>query len=603
MNKQGISILALLCLFACSLSAQTRAEYWLDADPGQGHATAFYVNEENASVDIPTDALSYGWHIAGIRVHQSRWSQTYTHRFYKAAPKAEPGVLSGVEYWVNTDPGQGQATALPFTSGQADFALDLPTEGLEPGFHIAGLRVRYDESWSQTYTHRFFIAAPAPAAAELTAAEYWVDTDPGQGEALPLAVSAGQSEIALDVMQTDTLEEGYHIVGVRVRYGEMWSQTYTHRFLHTVKHVVDTHIEAVGAYWDGNSDQTFAIPFVQVGDSAIINGYDFDTKDLTYGLHYLYLYAKANGVMSIITRYEVCKNAIPAFEVLDEEELCVGDEVIILDASTEVQPETTYAWDMNGDGKAEYTTKGDLLHTFTKAGKYIVTLTVQTGDGCESTYSREIYIHTKSAPSVSLSRTKSKICAGESVTFTATPTNGGQNPTYTWYLNDKVIAGETNAQLTLDDLQNGDKIKVQLTADNPCASVKTAMSSVLTQTVNPIPEIQLLFADTYYTDGKAFSLTNMATPTGGTFYINDVEAKLFNPKANEKGTYYVRYVVTNSNGCTAEAETSFELREPGEETALDETEAPSSAIKVLRNDQILILRGEKVYTLQGQEVR
>ena len=76
MNKQGITLLALLCLFTCSLSAQTRAEYWLDADPGQGHATAFYVNEENASVDIPTDALSYGWHIAGIRVHQSRWSQT-----------------------------------------------------------------------------------------------------------------------------------------------------------------------------------------------------------------------------------------------------------------------------------------------------------------------------------------------------------------------------------------------------------------------------------------------------------------------------------------------------------------------------------------------
>ena len=600
MNKQGITILALLCIFTCSLSAQTRAEYWLDADPGRGNATAFNVNAEAASVDIPTDALSYGWHIAGIRVQQSRWSQTYTHRFYKAAPKAEPGVLSGAEYWVNTDPGQGQATAVPFTAGQTDFAVDFLTEGLEPGFHIAGLRVRYGKSWSQTYTHRFFIAAPAPAATELTAAEYWIDSDPGRGEALPLAVTAGQSEIALDVLQTDTLTEGYHIVGLRVRYGDVWSQTYTHRFLHTVKHVVETHIEAVGAYWDGNSDQTFAIPFVQVGDSAIIDGYDFDTKDLTYGLHYLYLYAKANGKMSIISRYEVCKNAIPQFSILDEEELCVGDEVIFIDESTEVQTETTYTWDM-GDGKTKYTTKDDILHTFTKAGKYTVSLTVKTGDGCESTYAREVYIHTKSAPSVSLSRTKSKICEGESVTFTATPTNGGQHPTYTWYRNGQVITDATEAQLILDDLQNGDKVKVQLTTDNPCAETKTALSSELTQTVNALPVIEFLLAETYYTDDKAFSLTNMATPAGGTFYINDAEAKLFNPKANELGIYTVRYEVTNSNGCKAEAETTFTLKIRDDETGLTDIQSDQLPRKILLNGQIYILRGDKVYTVTGQE--
>ena len=112
-------------------------------------------------------------------------------------------------------------------------------------------------------------------------------------------------------------------------------------------------------------------------------------------------------------------------------------------------------------------------------------------------------------------------------------------------------------------LQQQDKIRETLFpqfADNPCAAVNTAMSSALTQTVNPLSEIQLLFADTYYTDGNAFSLTNLATPTGGTFYINDAEAKLFNPKNNPVGIYSVRYVVTNSNGCTAEAETTFELK-------------------------------------------
>ena len=604
MNKQGKYLLALLfvCL-AYTLSAQTRAEYWLDADPGHGKAAAVTVNADAASVDIPTGSLSYGWHIAGIRVHQIRWSQTYTHRFYKAAPQTAAGELNGAEYWVNTDPGRGNATALPFTAGQTEFALDVLTEGLDPGFHTAGLRVRYGNQWSHTYTHRFFIVGPAPVATELTAAEYWLEADPGEGNALPMAFTAGQTEFSLDVLQTDTLAEGFHVLGMRVRYGNVWSQTYTHRFFRSEKHVIEAQIEAIEAYWDADTTHVAVIPFVQDGDSVVINGFDFPTDTLSYGMHYLYIHAKANGVWSILNRYEVCKNAIPQFSVL-QDTICLGDELIILDESQDVQPETTYAWDVDGNGTTDYTDKGDLLHTFTKAGKYNVTLTLQTGEGCESVYSHEVVVLSKTAPSVSLARTKSKICAGESVTFTATPTNGGDQPLYTWLRNGIAIAGAAEAVLTLDDLQDKDTIQVQLTTSNRCAETKTALSSKLTQTVYALPVIEFLFAETYYTDENAFSLTNLATPTGGTFYINDAEAKLFNPKTNETGTYTVRYEVTNNNGCKSEAETTFELKErPIDPTANENITNELIPTKVLINDVIFILRGDKTYTLTGQEVK
>ena len=606
MNKQGKYILALLSLcFSCVLSAQTtRAEYWLDADPGQGYATTVMVTPDAASVDIPTAALSYGWHIAGMRVQQGRWSQTYTHRFFKAAPQpTEFGELSGAEYWINTDPGQGNATALPFTAGQTAFMLDIPTNGLEGDFYIAGLRVRYGDVWSQTYTHRFFIASPGPAATELTAAEYWLDNDPGRGLALPLAVTAGQTEIALDVLQTDTLTEGYHTLGLRVRYGDVWSQTYTHRFFRTEKHSFATQIEAIEAYWDADTTHIAVVPFTQVGDSVVIDGYDFPTDTLSYGLHYLYIHAKANGVWSILNRYDVCKNAIPQFSVL-QDTLCLGDELIILDESQDVQPETSYAWDMDGDGKTDYTDKGDLLYTYSKAGKYTITLTIQTGEGCESVYTKDVVVLTKSAPTVKLTRDKNAICEGESVIFTATPTNGGDQPLYTWYKNNVEIAGEKEAQLTLSDLKDKDTIQVQLTTSNKCASSTTALSSKLTQTVYALPVIEFLFAETYYTDENAFSLTNLATPTGGTFYINDVEAKLFNPKTNETGTYTVRYEVTNNNGCKSEAETTFELKErPIDPTANENITNELIPTKVLINDVIFILRGDKTYTITGQEVK
>ena len=507
MNKTRIHSL-LLCsvLSVATLFAQTQAEYFIDTDPGVRRATKVSINASSAQIDVPTGSLAAGWHLFGLRAFGSRTSQTYTHRFF-IPEQTQITALSGAEYFVDSDPGRGSATQLPFATGQTAFSFDLTdTDNLSDGIHLVGMRAKYGNCWSQTYTHLFFVSH-APAATELSGVEYWLDTDPGLGKATAYEYTPGQVEFALDAAIPNELEEGTHLLGVRVKYGDRWSQTYTHRFLHTVAHNVPTVVETVEAYWDKDTENPIAVPFVQQGDTAYIRNFNFDTQALSYGVHYLNIRAKANGVWSILTRYEVCKNAIPQFSVLDEESICVGQEVIISDESSEVQPETTYAWDMNGDGNTDITGAGDQSYKFTKAGRYTITLTVQTGNGCESVYSHEIYVHPTAAPSVSLSRTTSKICAGESVTFTATPTNGGEHPQYTWYRNGQAIEGATEAELTLDDLQNGDKVKVQLTTDNPCATVKTAMSSELTQTVNALPEVAITLASVYYKDDKAFSLS------------------------------------------------------------------------------------------------
>ncbi|MFT3912000.1 MAG: GDSL-type esterase/lipase family protein [Ferruginibacter sp.] len=109
------------------------------------------------------------------------------------------------------------------------------------------------------------------------------------------------------------------------------------------------------------------------------------------------------------------------------------------------------------------------------------------------------------------------ICAGTSVTFTATPANGGNNPTYQWFNGASPIAGETNSSYTTSSLVNGDAIHVVLTSSATlCATGNPATSNTITMTVNPnLPVSVSIAANPGNTICDGASVTFTATPTNG----------------------------------------------------------------------------------------
>ncbi|MCX6277796.1 MAG: hypothetical protein NT004_06845, partial [Bacteroidetes bacterium] len=87
--------------------------------------------------------------------------------------------------------------------------------------------------------------------------------------------------------------------------------------------------------------------------------------------------------------------------------------------------------------------------------------------------------------SVTIAASANPVCAGTSVTFTATPTNGGTTPAYQWKKGGSDIAGATVSTYTSSTLSNGDAITCLLTSNETCASGNPATSNTVTMTVNP----------------------------------------------------------------------------------------------------------------------
>ena len=125
--------------------------------------------------------------------------------------------------------------------------------------------------------------------------------------------------------------------------------------------------------------------------------------------------------------------------------------------------------------------------TPTISGTFNYTVTT-TGNSCTvATATGTITVNPNLPASVSITASPSgAICAGTSVTFTATPTNGGTTPTYQWQVNGTNVSGQTASTYTTTTLANNDSVRVIMTSNaTPCLTGSPATSNAIVITVNP----------------------------------------------------------------------------------------------------------------------
>lgn len=200
---------------------------------------------------------------------------------------------------------------------------------------------------------------------------------------------------------------------------------------------------------------------------------------------------------------------------------------IFMDASCNL-----YVSDVSNHRVLKYIVHGTGSYTTTAPGTY--TASIQTSSGT-TVVSNSIIISASKQPSISIATNATTICPGSSSTFTATATNGGNNPVYQWKKNG-INTGTNSATYIDNGLVDGDKISCVVTSNEVCLSSPTATSNevvmIVQKTVQPVqlgPDIALCeqrpvtlqagnnYADYKWQDGSTEAVFNVTK--AGTYYV------------------------------------------------------------------------------------
>ncbi|WP_422105618.1 T9SS type A sorting domain-containing protein [Winogradskyella sp.] len=124
--------------------------------------------------------------------------------------------ITSAEYFIDTDPGVGNGLAIAVSGNAIDQELNVPTTGLSDGVHKLYIRVQNsDGNWSLYANNVFYINPNNDNSANIAAAEYFIDTDPGVGNGVGLTVSGNVIDQSFDIPTTG-LMDGVHKLYVRV---------------------------------------------------------------------------------------------------------------------------------------------------------------------------------------------------------------------------------------------------------------------------------------------------------------------------------------------------------------------------------------------------
>jgi hypothetical protein len=229
--------------------------------------------------------------------------------------------LTRMEYFVDTDPGHGNGTAVSITPGAivTDATFDVPLGSLPLGIHNIFFRIK-DENlvWGQTFKTLIYKESIVldDALEDFVKAEFFIDTDPGFGNGSDIPVPAqGTLTNFTFAVPLDNIAGGMHIAYVRLKNANgQWSQTFSTVIYKELILTGDTPPDIVKAEYFIDDDPGFGsginVPVTPAGTLSDLN-VSVPVSSLQPGIHAIYVRLKnANQTWSQTIRSIIYKETI-----------------------------------------------------------------------------------------------------------------------------------------------------------------------------------------------------------------------------------------------------------------------------------------------------
>lgn len=563
----------------------TRAEYFIDSDPGVGNGTLIPAFTAGASVSsafsVPVSTLSQGFHRLNVRVRDGagKWSHHLSSLFYVLpnAPSAQQQQIVAAEWFVDADPGIGNGTAItPITAGNnVNVLTDISVASLnliDPN-HTLNIRVK-----DQTGKWSLHLAAPFQICQPTSTANFTFST-PCPNQAITF------TNTSTNVPNGSTFQWDFNNDGVVDANG-----IGPHQFTYTTSGNFNAVLRIIEENCVAQIIKPINVPVVNPpsinvagNNTTICEG---TTVQLSTNFGSAYSWSNGGNTQQVnvgpgtytvnvtytngcsATSAPVTINAAPASSVSIDAagptSFCPGGSVQL----TANPAGATYSWNT-----------GQTTRTITASGAGTYTATITPAGSCPGTAS--VVVSLLSTPTVNAGSNVS-IALGQSTTLTATGA-----VSYVWSpaatLNTTIGASviATPTQTTI--------YSVQGTGANGCVG----SSQVLVTVVQPNASFSGLLAS-YCSNSLASNLSG--TPSGGTFSGPGISGNTFNPaNAGTTGSVSITYSVVNGLGETVTSTQSTNILQAPQASI----SVQGSATVCAPNTITLTASGGNTYQWQG----
>lgn len=250
--RSKLTYLLASVLLVGTLQAQNKyvasGEWFWDTDPGNGNGTPITAVDGNfddaieAVLESSSNIPALGVHTFNLRVQgaSGNWGPLFTTLIdsWEATAAAPSTNISMAEYFWDTDPGEGSGTPMLAQDGAFDEAIEQVIESttvnLALGVHKFSVRVLDPNgAWGPVFTMVIDSWESTVAAQDfnVSMAEFFWDTDPGEGNGTAMIAADGNFDEAVEAIMANSANIpstlGPHVLHVRAREDEgVWGPTF-----------------------------------------------------------------------------------------------------------------------------------------------------------------------------------------------------------------------------------------------------------------------------------------------------------------------------------------------------------------------------------------